>query len=116
MLSANGSAKRRRTLNWLKACSVTSSERLGDDAAAPVVLAEPVTDLRRKALDVGSANESDSAGGFVVDFDGQAGGPLRGHGRHGMSQERVRVRAGVRVGKLVAQMTRDVEVVRVPDE
>jgi hypothetical protein len=44
---------------------------LGNDAAAPVLLAQPVAQFGRDALDVGSADDTDTAHGLSIYLDGE---------------------------------------------
>ena len=77
------------------------------------MLSEPVTHFRREPLDIVAGHIAQAARGLALDLDGQVG--LR-RGRRDDSQEVVCVARGVGMGKTVAQMLRDVDVVPMADE
>jgi hypothetical protein len=83
---------------------------LGCDSAAPHCFTEPVTHLGRISLHVRARNVPEAANGHTFDVDCKVGLRL---GVAGDVDERVRVLCRIRVRKSVAQMLRDVEVVRV---
>jgi hypothetical protein len=89
------------------------AKHVGHDPFAPVRLAEPVADVNRPALDVSKLNEPDASGRFSIDYDGEVGGR---DFRTGVRDPPGCVIRGIGVRKDLAQVARDVRIVRVANE
>ena len=109
-LSAKGSGKQPQEVRGPEHVIAQEDERLGGDAAAPVRLAEPVSNLGGKTFDIGADDVADRPDRLAADLDREVGRVRGGH-----LEKCLRVRARVRVGKSIAQLARHVDVVRVAD-